>query len=162
MKYLKFIYILLLVTLLSGCVFNDPKYINLRTKPNLYYYSNEIYEKIKNNKSYSLKVFDVNFYEYHEVSEEDEDILNDILKETITNEVSRLIEADDSIGVKISDNKGLIIQVVDYGEGMEYLIELNNVIDGTYEPCLDYNVSSEYGDIEGLLDTIEDYLEDNL
>ena len=72
MKYLKFIYILLLVTLLSGCVFNDPKYINLRTKPNLYYYSNEIYEKIKNNKSYSLKVFDVNFYEYHEVSEEDE------------------------------------------------------------------------------------------
>ena len=48
MKYLKFIYILLLVTLLSGCVFNDPKYINLRTKPNLYYYSSEIYEKIKN------------------------------------------------------------------------------------------------------------------
>ena len=45
---------------------------------------------------------------------------------------------------------------------MEYLIELNNVIDGTYEPCLDYNASSEYGDIEGLLDTIEDYLEDNL
>ena len=75
MKYLKFIYIILLTTLLSGCVFNDPKYINLRTKPNLYYYSNEIYKKIKNNESYSLKVFDVNFYEYHEVSEEDEDVL---------------------------------------------------------------------------------------
>ena len=44
MKYLKFICILLLVTLLSGCVFNDPKYINLRTKPNLYYYSSEIYD----------------------------------------------------------------------------------------------------------------------
>ncbi|MBM6820885.1 hypothetical protein H6A19_16335, partial [Clostridium saudiense] len=51
MKYLKFIYIILLTTLLSGCVFNDPKYINLRTKPNLYYYSNEIYEKIKNNEN---------------------------------------------------------------------------------------------------------------
>ena len=103
MKYLKFIYILLLVTLLSGCVFNDPKYINLRTKPNLYYYSNEIYEKIKNNKSYSLKVFDVNFYEYHEVSEEDEDILPCFL-ESLNNDnyVSELNLEDEKVKYKLN------------------------------------------------------------
>lgn len=80
MKYLKLLCILLLVTLLSGCVFSDPKYINLRSKPNLYYYSNEVYEKVKNNESFSLKVFDVNFYEYHDVSKEDLDILPSFLE----------------------------------------------------------------------------------
>ena len=75
MKNIKLLIILLLVTLLSGCVFNDPKYINLQSKPTPYYYSNEVYKKIKNNESYSLKVFDVNFYEYHDVSEEDLDVL---------------------------------------------------------------------------------------
>ena len=49
MKNIKLLIILLLVTLLSGCVFNDPKYINFKSKPNLYYYSNEIY-KIKKSK----------------------------------------------------------------------------------------------------------------
>ena len=47
MKYLKLIFILLLCSILSGCIFDDPKYINLKSKPNLYYYSNEIYKKVK-------------------------------------------------------------------------------------------------------------------
>ena len=119
MKYLKFIYILLLVTLLSGCVFNDPKYINLKTKPNLYYYPNEIYEKIKNNESYSLKVFDVNFYEYHEVSEEDEDILPCFL-ESLSNDnyVSELNLENEKVKYKLiiefdNDNSKYVINVYD-------------------------------------------------
>ena len=119
MKYLKFIYILLLVTLLSGCVFNDPKYINLKTKHNLYYYSNEIYEKIKNNESYSLKVFDVNFYEYHEVSEEDEDILPCFL-ESLSNDnyVSELNLENEKVKYKLiiefdNDNSKYVINVYD-------------------------------------------------
>ena len=119
MKYLKFIYILLLVTLLSGCVFNDPKYINLKTKPNLYYYSNEIYGKIKNNESYSLKVFDVNFYEYHEVSEEDEDILPCFL-ESLSNDnyVSELNLENEKVKYKLiiefdNDNSKYVINVYD-------------------------------------------------
>lgn len=119
MKYLKFIYILLLVTLLSGCVFNDPKYINLKTKPNLYYYSNEIYEKIKNNESYSLKVFDVNFYEYHEVLEEDEDILPCFLASlNADNYVSELNLEDDKVKYKLiiefdNDKYKYVINVYD-------------------------------------------------
>lgn len=55
MKNIKLLIILLLVTLLSGCVFNDPKYINFKSKPNLYYYSNEIYKKLKIMKVIHLK-----------------------------------------------------------------------------------------------------------
>lgn len=119
MKYLKFIYILLLTALLSGCVFNEPKYINLRTKPNLYYYSNAIYEKIKNNESYSLKVFDVNYYEYHEVTEEDEDILPSFL-ESLNNDsyVSELNVEDEKVKYKLiiefnNDNSKYVINVYD-------------------------------------------------
>ena len=85
MKNIKFLIVLFFVTLLSGCVFNEPKYINLKSKPNLYYYSNEVYEKLKSNQDYSLKVFDVNYYEYHDVSKEDLDILPSFLKSLNSN-----------------------------------------------------------------------------
>ena len=102
-------------------------------------------------------------YVQGQIIEEDEGILSDALKELIINEVNQLKEVYDSTGIKINDNQGLFIQVVDYGEGEEYFIELNSIdSEGAYEPCADYNASSEYGNIEVLLDTIEDYLEDNL
>lgn len=120
MKYLKFIYILLLTTILSGCVFDDPKYINLKSKPNLYYYSNEIYEKIKNNESYSLKVFDVNFYEYHDVPKEDEDIIPSFLESlNIDNYVSELSLEDEKVKYKLiiqfdnDNNDKYVINVYD-------------------------------------------------
>ena len=119
MKNIKLLIILLLVTLLSGCVFNDPKYINFKSKPNLYYYSNEIYKKIKNNESYSLKVFDVNFYEYHDVSEEDLDVLPAFL-ESLNNDnyVSELNLEDGKVKYKLiiefdSDNSKYVINVYD-------------------------------------------------
>ena len=55
MKNIKFLIVLFFVTLLSGCVFNEPKYINLKSKLQLlYYYSNEVYEKLSGNQDYSL------------------------------------------------------------------------------------------------------------
>lgn len=75
MKYAKFVSILLLVSFLSGCVFDDPKYINLKSKPNLYYYSNEVYNKLQNSVPFTLQVFDTNYYEYYDVNTEDTDIL---------------------------------------------------------------------------------------
>ncbi len=65
---------------------------------------------------------------------------------------------DDSFGIEIGDGKGLFIQVIDYGEGLEYLIELNDVENGAFEPCANYNESSEFGNIEKLKETIVDYL----
>jgi hypothetical protein len=89
--------------------------------------------------------------------------MNNNLMKTIKTEVSQLTDIDDSTGIKLNDNKGLFIQVVDYGEGKEYFVELNNIdTDGAYEPCADYNASSEFGDFEHLINIIDDYLEDNL
>lgn len=154
MKYLKFIFILLLVTILSGCVFDNPKYISLRSKPNLYYYSNEIYEKIKNNESYSLKVFDVNFYEYHDVPKEDEDIIPSFLESlNIDNYVSDLSLEDEKVKYKLiiqfdnnSDDK-YVINVYDKnsvslfpwdGNLQEDMITMDNVPirDNIYSFCV--------------------------
>ena len=79
----------------------------------------KIYEKIKNNESYSLKVFDVNFYEYHEVSEKDEDILPSFL-ESLNNDnyVSELNLEDEKVKYKLIiefdyDNSKYVINVYD-------------------------------------------------
>ena len=85
MKYLKFIPILLLTVFLNGCVFDDPKYINFKDKPNLYYYSNEVYENLKKDYKYSIRVFDYNFYKYYDVSENDSDIMLSFLQSLTNN-----------------------------------------------------------------------------
>ena len=84
--------------------------------------------------------------------------INNILKE-IEEEVILLKDIDDCFGLEIGENKGLFIQVIDYGEGMEYLIEFNNIdSNGCYEPCADYNAFSEFGNIEELNKSIKEYL----
>lgn len=81
------------------------------------------------------------------------------LKDKIIKEVNLLENVDDCVGIKIGNGKGLFIQVVDYGEGKEYLIELNDVDeDNIYEPCKEYNAFSEFGDMEKLIENIEKYL----
>lgn len=81
------------------------------------------------------------------------------LKNKIIEEVKLLENVDDGVGIKIGNDKGLFIQVVDYGEGKEYFIELNDVYeDDVYEPCKEYNASSEFGDMEKLIENIEQYL----
>ena len=81
------------------------------------------------------------------------------LKDKIIKEANLLENVDDCVGIKIGNGKGLFIQVVDYGEGKEYLTELNDVDeDNTYEPCKEYNAFSEFGDMEKLIENIEKYL----
>lgn len=118
MKNFKFLIILLFATLLTGCIFNEPKYINLKNKPNLYYYSNEIYEKIKLNQDYSLKVFDVNYYEYHDVSKEDLDILPSFLNSLNSNNYVNTLNLE-NLKVKYK----LIIEF-NYGNNDKYVINI--------------------------------------
>lgn len=81
------------------------------------------------------------------------------LKDKIVAEVKLLKDIDDGVGIAIGNNKGLFVQVVDYGEGKEYLIELNNIEEGNvYEPCKEYNAFSKFGNMENLIENIEQYL----
>ena len=75
MKYFKFIIITVLILSLQGCAFDDPRYLNIKSKPNDYYYSSLIYKNLKNDEPFTLKVFDTDFYKYYTVDEEDKDIL---------------------------------------------------------------------------------------
>ena len=84
------------------------------------------------------------------------------LERKITEEVGLLTDIDDSVGIEIGGDKGLFFQVVDYGEGKEYLIELNNIVDGAFEPCAEYNASSVFGDLEALISIVERYLESQI
>ena len=85
-----------------------------------------------------------------------------ITKETMNNivyEVKLLDDVDDCVGVEIGNNKGLFVQVVNYGNEKEYLIELNDIEEGNvYEPCKEYNAFAKFGDIDDLIKSIENYL----
>ena len=86
-------------------------------------------------------------------------IITKELKNKIVGEVELLENIGDCIGIGIGNNKGLFVEVIDYGEGKEYLIELNDIIeDNIFEPCKEYNVFSEFGNMKELVKTIEDYL----
>lgn len=85
-------------------------------------------------------------------------ILTQELKDKIVEEVKLLENVDDCVGIEIGNNQGLFIQVVDYGEGKEYIIELNDIKDGAYEPCGKYNASSDFGNTEELIITVGEYL----
>lgn len=86
-------------------------------------------------------------------------MLTEEKKKEIIEEVRLLTEVDDCVGIEIGKGKALFFQVVDYGDGMEYIIELNDVVDGTFEPCAKYNASAPFGDTETLISVVEWYLE---
>ena len=58
MKLKKLITPLIFSLFLTSCSFNEPKYINLKKKESINYYSNEVYFKILNNEKYTLTMFD--------------------------------------------------------------------------------------------------------
>lgn len=87
-------------------------------------------------------------------------IITNELKNKIIKEVKLLKDVDDGVGIKMDSDKGLFIQVVDYGEGKEYFIELNNVDENdVYEPCKEYNTFSNFGNMEELIKAIVLYVE---
>lgn len=92
-------------------------------------------------------------------------ILTKELKEEIVKEVSLLKEEWDAVGIKLNEDKGLFIQVerhISYGKA--YFIELNDIYgeNGEWNPCATHNPCSLFGDMDGLIRTIEYYLKEEL
>ena len=74
-------------------------------------------------------------------------------KENFMREIALLKEDGDSFGFVLDGNtqKGIVIFVVpdcdsESENAMEYMIEGNNIVDGAFEPCSDYNYSCAYPD----------------
>lgn len=112
MKRLNLIFIiLLLVFSLNGCNLQNPKYINLSTKPNNHYYTDELKNKILDNENFTLYVFDTNLYKEIEVPSEENPIIENFISSL--NEDNYFVEQIDikepfRLKVVFNDNKYLI------------------------------------------------------
>ena len=112
LKKFKFIFIIVLLLLtLNGCSFQNPKYINLSSKPSNHYYTDELENKILNNETFTLYVFDTNLYKDIEVSSEDNTIIENFISALIDDNYSDdPIDINESFRLKIvfNDDKYLI------------------------------------------------------
>lgn len=80
------------------------------------------------------------------------------LRSVIANEAKLLENVEDSFNIRIGNKKALFIQVIEDHEKY-YSIELNDVVDGAFEPCGVCNYISPFGDIVKLVETVEEYLQ---
>ena len=112
MKKLNFIFIsILLLFTLNGCSFENPKYINLSTKPNNHYYTDELENKILNNETFTLYVFDTNLYKEIEVPSEENDIIENFISALVDDNYSEdKIDIEEPFRLKVvfNDDKYLI------------------------------------------------------
>lgn len=112
MKKLNFILaIIFIMVSLSGCALQDPKYINLSTKPNNHYYTDEIHKKILNNESFKLYVFNTNLYKSLEVSSDENIIIENFIQSLVSdNYLDENVESKEPYRIKIvfKDTKFLI------------------------------------------------------
>ena len=112
MKKLNFIFIIILLLFtLNGCSFQNPKYINLSTKPSNHYYTDELEKKILNNEKFTLYVFDTNLYKEIEVPSEENDIIENFISALVDENYSDdKIDIEEPFRLKVvfNDDKYLI------------------------------------------------------
>lgn len=119
----KFIILILLILTsfnFTGCNLNTAQYIRPKAKPSESYYTNEIQNKINENSEYTLRIFDMDYYKYYEVSTEEHSVLPEFIDSLSTENYSATLESD------LTPKYKLIIEFSD----SKYIINLydNNVI----------------------------------
>ena len=122
--------IMLLTFCMIGCSIDDPKYINISTKPNNHYYTDKLYKKILSNEKFTIYVFDTNLYKEIEVPDEDKDIIENFIKSLIEDNYS---------DTEISDTEPFKLKII--FEDEKFLIKVFNSDtvsvaswDGSYKP----------------------------
>jgi hypothetical protein len=106
----------LLFSTISGCNFQDAKYINLSTKPNNHYYVDEIKNKILSNNKFTLYVFDTNLYKEIEVPSEEKSVMENFISSLTDNNYSEeTTDKKEPYRIKIifDDNSQYILKIFD-------------------------------------------------
>ena len=98
---------------LIGCTnFNKSQYIPPKEKPTLTYYTNEIKNKLDNNESFNIKVFDMNVYKYYEVSKDEHTILLEFIDSLSSNnfssDIDKTLIPSFKVIIEFSDSKYVI------------------------------------------------------
>ena len=89
MKKLYLIFItLVLILALNGCAVQDAKYINLSVKPSNHFYTDELKNKILNNETFTLYIFDTNLYKEMEVPSDENLIIESFLSSLVDDNYS--------------------------------------------------------------------------
>ena len=84
-KLFKAIAILLFISLLQGCSYEEPQYLHFEKKPCLNYYTKELTNKILKGESYSLEIFDTNISKTIKIDDSEKVIVEQFL-DSLTND----------------------------------------------------------------------------
>lgn len=79
LKKIKLLCIFLLMFILQGCAFDNPKYIHLKEKGDTALYTKEIYTKLLKDESFSIEFFDTNLYKDISVPEDENEIIENFI-----------------------------------------------------------------------------------
>ena len=80
MKKISFLILIFLCFSLSGCIFQNPKYISFSKKPSDNYYTSSLYDKFLENNNYSVSIFDTNLYKNIQVSDDEKKVIENFIK----------------------------------------------------------------------------------
>lgn len=111
--YLAFI----LAIVLQGCFFDDPKYVHIKEKGSLNYYSNEVYNKILLGEEYTIEVFYTDITEAILIDETESKVIEDFfssLEEKNFKEYKDIKEVEPyQIRIKFKAGDKYIIKIYD-------------------------------------------------
>ncbi|WP_459478597.1 DUF4883 family protein [Clostridium saccharoperbutylacetonicum] len=117
MKKISSIFIILLLSLtLTGCDFQNPRYINFSMKPSNHYYIDKIKNRISNNYKYKLYVFDTNLYKEFQIPDEEDNIVEDFISS---------INSDAYTDETITSKEPFKLTII-FDNGEKYLIKVFN------------------------------------
>ncbi|MGG7178609.1 DUF4883 family protein [Clostridium paraputrificum] len=115
MKKIKITLVLILLIILQGCAFEDPKYIHFKDKSSNDFYTKEIYSKLLKSENYSLDVFNTNIYKNIPVADEEENVIENFIRELSPENYLEDTEISNKepyqIKIKFEDNSSYVIKV---------------------------------------------------
>jgi hypothetical protein len=123
---------------LTSCSIENPKYINISTKPNNHYYTDQLEHKFLADDNFTLYVFDTNLYKEIEVSKEENPILKNFISSLILENYSdsginnkelyriKVVFNDDKYLIKVFDNSMVSISPWD-GNYKEDIISMKDL-----------------------------------
>nr|WP_241425480.1 DUF4883 family protein [Clostridium saccharoperbutylacetonicum] len=101
---------------LTGCDFQNPRYINFSMKPSNHYYIDKIKNRILNNYKYKLYVFDTNLYKEFQIPDEEDNIVEDFISS---------INSDAYTDETITSKEPFKLTII-FDNGEKYLIKVFN------------------------------------
>lgn len=140
MKKITFLLLIFLCFSLSGCIFQDPKYINFSKKPCDNYYTSSLYKEFLENSNYSVYIFDTNLYKNIQV--------NDNEKKITENFIESLSDKDFKTDNNSTEKEPYRIKII-FNDGSMFLIKVFNEKEISISPW-DGNYKEDFINIENV------------